>query len=299
MDIEWLADFLSLAETRSFSRSAEARHVTQPAFSRRIQAVERWAGTILIDRTAYPPTLTPAGQILRDAAAELLRQLEETRVMLRGEQRAPGTMVEIATAHTLALTFFPGWLVRVKERMGDVRVRLVATNVHEAVHALVEGACDFLLCYYHQRLPLLLNPDRYAFLRVGTERLLPLTAVDTKGKPLFTLPGTQKSPLPFLAYTPASFLERMVQVILQDAPERPHLEPFYETSMAAGLKAMLLAGQGVGWVPESLVLQEIKKGQVAGAGGSAWEAALEIRIYHSRANKKPTVAKLWDALGGQ
>jgi LysR family transcriptional regulator, hypochlorite-specific transcription factor HypT len=38
MDTKWLEDFVSLAETRSFSRSAQARHVTQPAFSRRIQA---------------------------------------------------------------------------------------------------------------------------------------------------------------------------------------------------------------------------------------------------------------------
>ena len=40
MDTKWLEDFVSLAETRSFSRSAQLRHVTQPAFSRRIQALE-------------------------------------------------------------------------------------------------------------------------------------------------------------------------------------------------------------------------------------------------------------------
>ena len=40
METKWLEDFVSLAETRSFSRSAQLRHVTQPAFSRRIQALE-------------------------------------------------------------------------------------------------------------------------------------------------------------------------------------------------------------------------------------------------------------------
>jgi hypothetical protein len=44
----------SLAETRSFSRSAELRHVSQPAFSRRIQALEAWLATELIDRSVYP-----------------------------------------------------------------------------------------------------------------------------------------------------------------------------------------------------------------------------------------------------
>jgi len=37
-----------LAERRNFSRAAEARHVTQPAFSRRIRALEDWVGTPLV-----------------------------------------------------------------------------------------------------------------------------------------------------------------------------------------------------------------------------------------------------------
>ena len=40
VETKWLEDFVSLAETHSFSRSAQLRHVTQPAFSRRIQALE-------------------------------------------------------------------------------------------------------------------------------------------------------------------------------------------------------------------------------------------------------------------
>jgi DNA-binding transcriptional LysR family regulator len=59
METKWLEDFVSLAETRSFSRSAQLRHVTQPAFSRRIQALEAWAGIDLVDRSSYPTRLTP------------------------------------------------------------------------------------------------------------------------------------------------------------------------------------------------------------------------------------------------
>ena len=67
METKWLEDFVSLAETRSFSRSAQLRHVTQPAFSRRIQALEAWAGTDLVDRSSYPTRLTPAGETLSRA----------------------------------------------------------------------------------------------------------------------------------------------------------------------------------------------------------------------------------------
>ena len=63
MELKWLEDFVSLAETRSFSRSAELRHITQPAFSRRIQALEAWLGTELIDRSVYSMRLTQAGNV--------------------------------------------------------------------------------------------------------------------------------------------------------------------------------------------------------------------------------------------
>jgi len=84
METKWLEDFVSLAETRSFSRSAQLRHVTQPAFSRRIQSLEAWAGAELIDRSAYPTQLTPAGQILYGQALGLLQALQNTRTLLRG-----------------------------------------------------------------------------------------------------------------------------------------------------------------------------------------------------------------------
>lgn len=57
MDLKHLEDFVSLCDTRSFSRSAAARNVTQSAFSRRIQALETWLGAALIDRSTYPTSL--------------------------------------------------------------------------------------------------------------------------------------------------------------------------------------------------------------------------------------------------
>lgn len=83
METKWLEDFVSLAETRSFSRSAQLRHVTQPAFSRRIQSLEAWAGADLINRSSYPTRLTPAGEALYAQALELLQFLHNTRDMVR------------------------------------------------------------------------------------------------------------------------------------------------------------------------------------------------------------------------
>ena len=85
MDTKWLEDFVSLAETRSFSRSAQLRHVTQSAFSRRIQSLEAWAGADLINRSSYPTTLTPAGEVLHAKALELLQSLQSIKSEMKDD----------------------------------------------------------------------------------------------------------------------------------------------------------------------------------------------------------------------
>ena len=63
MELIWFEDYLALSETLSFSKAAEARHVTQPAFSRRIRALEDWVGAPLFVRTTHSvtPAMTSSG----------------------------------------------------------------------------------------------------------------------------------------------------------------------------------------------------------------------------------------------
>jgi len=99
VETKWLEDFVSLAETRSFSRSAQLRHVTQPAFSRRIQSLEAWAGIDLVDRSSYPTRLTAAGETLHGQALEILGALQASRNMMRGHKVAGHDMIEFAVPH--------------------------------------------------------------------------------------------------------------------------------------------------------------------------------------------------------
>ena len=105
METKWLEDFVSLAETRSFSRSAQLRHVTQPAFSRRIQALEAWAGVDLVDRSSYPTRLTSAGETLHGQSLEILGALQLARNLMRSHRASGQDVIEFAIPHTLAFTF--------------------------------------------------------------------------------------------------------------------------------------------------------------------------------------------------
>jgi LysR family transcriptional regulator, hypochlorite-specific transcription factor HypT len=325
VETKWLEDFVSLAETRSFSRSAQLRHVTQPAFSRRIQALEAWTGIGLVDRSSYPTRLTPAGETFHAQALEILEAINATRNMMRGFQAGGQDTIEFAVPHTLAFAFFPHWLMELRRHFQGSRAlktRLTALNVHDAVLRFAEGSCDLLIAYHHDALPLQLATDRYEMLSLGTETLAPYSkpAVREGAQPLgapaelepepepepqFRLPPPRAgTTVPFLSYAPGAYMARVVEMILQRADVPLPLDAIYETDMAEGLKAMALEGHGLAFLPESSVRQELKARRLVRASAAGrFEATMEVRIYRERPDAarhhggKAGVQALWDFLG--
>ncbi len=289
METKWLEDFVSLAETRSFSRSAQLRHVTQPAFSRRIQSLEAWAGTDLVDRSSYPTRLTPAGETLYDQSLEMLQSLQTTRAMLRGHSSAGQDFIEFAVPHTLAFTFFPAWVSSLRDSFGPIKSRLIALNVHDAVMRLVEGSCDLLIAYHHQSQPFQFDSERYEMVSLGEEIVAPYSRADVNGLAQFQLPGRQDHPLPYLGYAPGAYLGLVVDTLLKDAGTAMHLDRVYETDMAEGLKAMALEGHGIAFLPQSAIRKEIKAKKLVSAVSPLMpplQVKLEIRAYRERPHGK-------------
>lgn len=295
MDIKWIEDFLSLTSTRNFSRSAEDRHVTQSALSRRIRALEAWVGTELVDRSTYPLVITPAGKLFSDAARESMRLLYDTRAVLRG-QRAGESALRVCAGHTLSLNFFPMWLGGIRSRLGDLKLRITPANVHDSVLALVEGECDVLLCYHHPDLQIELDPQRYECISLGSESFIPVSVPNRSGRPAFALPGSAQHPTPVLAYTEVSFFGRVVSLIRSNAAQDCHLSTTYESDMAELLKKMAMAGNGLAWLPESAIVHELAEGRLVRAGGDQWSLTLEIRLLRAIDNQKSALLKLWKVL---
>ena len=306
METKWLEDFVSLAETRSFSRSAQLRHVTQPAFSRRIQALEAWAGTDLVDRSSYPTRLTPAGETLYAQSLEMLQALQSTRAMLRGHASAGQDVIEFAVPHTLAFTFFPAWVSSLREKFGPIKSRLIAMNVHDASMRLVEGNCDVLIAYHHGSQPLQLDAAHYQMVTLGEETLAPYCKADAEGQPMFRLPGRQGQPLPYLGYAPGAYLGRVADLILKQAGIAIHLDRVYETDMAEGLKVMAMEGHGVAFLPHSAVRKDLRAKRLVSAAPAelpGLEIAMEVRAYRqkpsAREAPKGAAQALWDFLAGE
>jgi LysR family transcriptional regulator, hypochlorite-specific transcription factor HypT len=289
MELKWLEDFCALAESGSFSRAAEARHVSQPAFSRRIQSLEAWVGAALIDRTTYPTRLTPAGEVFIDQAKSLIDAAAHSRAFARGNTASARDTVSFAVPHAVSLGFFPRWFVSLEARVGSVPARLSALNVHDAVLQLVERSCDLLICYHHITQPIELEEHRYEMLVLGQELLRPVTGV-RNGRALYKLPGTPHKVIPFLGYPSSAYLSRITEHLVANADPPLHLDRCYETAMAEGLKVLAVQGKGVAFVPDGSVSGELASGVLKFADAKL-AAPLEVRLYRERPSRERPAPK--------
>ncbi|WP_118179846.1 LysR substrate-binding domain-containing protein [Paraburkholderia phosphatilytica] len=296
MEIKWIEDFIALAQYQSFSRAAEFRNVTQSGFSRRIQSLEQWVGAELIDRSSFPPVLTAAGQLFREAAESVLERLFDTRAIIRTEQRIAGKSLQIAAGHTIALNFLPGWLKALSAHFGEVRTRVMPTNVHDSILMLVNGNCELMFAYHHPELPLHLDPARYEHVTVGIDTLMPASRPNQRSAPAFRLPGTKKQPLPLISYTDTSYFGRCLALLLGRSADAPALRLHFESDMAEVLKRLVLEGEGVAWLPRSTIATELAAGELVPAGPAVWNLQVELRVYRDSSNRSDFMETLWQHL---
>ncbi len=293
MNIEskWLEDFLSLAETRSFSRSAAARHVTQPAFSRRIRALEQTLGVALIDRSQQPVGLSPAGRLFRITARNLVDQLRDSVAHMQSLSRRSDAVIDFALSHSLSLSFFPRLMADLQTELGGTGSRQLVANVDDSVQALKNGICDFLLAY-REGGP---GDQRFQHLLLSEERLLPVCQADDNGRPRYWL-AAQQEELPLLVYPEDIYLGRLVRQLIRRPPQTVTFRPCFESPLADSLKLMAMQGMGVAWVPGFAVEDELQRGFLAICGDQRWQLPLPVCLYRDRSRLSPEAEQLWQVL---
>src|ERR1700722_1926782 len=145
LDLRRLRYFVTVAEELSFVRAASLLHMTQPALSRQISALERDLGTQLLERDRRGTWLTPAGQQLLEDAVPLLATASVLQRRTRLAGRDPARF---------AIGFMPGIhatpIIReFARRAPNLTIDVVFTSLTDQVDFLIDGRVD--VCFV--RLP--------------------------------------------------------------------------------------------------------------------------------------------------
>lgn len=294
MQLKWLEDFITLAHERSFTRAAELRHVTHPAFGRRIRALEAWAGASLIERGAGPVRLTPAGQAFLERAQQMARELGQSQEELRMLAGRQARTVTLATGRTLARTIVADWLVRLQPWLHEGELCVRTRALADTVAMLERGEADFSLVYHHPTLAVALDARQFSHHTVASDRLVPVSRAHPSGEPRYRLSSTV--PVPYLAYAHSLALGRLVEDLLAHHPQAPQLQRAVECDSADAHYEYVLKGLGVAWLPWSMVHADCKAGHMAPAGDKRWETRFDVRLYRPKRRLGPMAEALWKAL---
>ena len=302
MDHKWIEDFVMLARERNFSKAAALRHVTQPQFSRRIRALELWAGAELVNRAGVPIALTPAGDTLLASSKVAVKVLAEARERI-AHLSGSGNWTTIFTGRTLSRTVVPMLLAKVRKQLGDVPVRLMTGSIHDGVIALEQGGADFLLSFAHPRLALTLDEQQFEGMTLTHDELVAVSSPLPNGKAgpyaspfaRHALPGTASRPVKTLSFAPQLALAQILQDALARGKQPFHLQVITESDFAESLHEQALLGAGMAWLPRALVAADLKAGSLVLAGLSAEPIRYEIRLYRSRHVRKLHLQNVWAA----
>jgi len=273
MELKWLEDLLVLLEERSISRAAQRRHVTQPAYSRRIRQLEQWLGVELVDRSTKPIKLRNTALALEAEVKDMVNRF----YAMRNRAHESGERITFAAQHTLAISRFPALIREVKKQLPESSYRVVPAN-YEECEALFYNEADLLLCYQTPQRHFEFSHQLVRRLKLGKDRLIPVASVQLAGQLGEIVPGMT---LPLLMYQQGGFLaDALANVCLPGVIRDYRVESICESAFSASLKEMALAGMGVAWLPGDIIRSELAAGSLVSLGELLGEVELEILLYY-------------------
>lgn len=295
MDIRWLQDFLILAETGSFTRAAQQSDVSQAAFSRRIKTLEWWLGTVLVDRSATPLRLTPGGELFREQAAEIVAQIADAPTSFRD-----ATMVRHQPVR-LGITFastarLPQWWHQWSAVLGpETTCSVVTGTLQDCITALLAGSVDMIVCHRYRPVPIALPDDQYVGAVIGHETLAPFASPAFIAAMGDDYPGRRGAPIPLLAYAKSCLFARVVDDLIENAPERLYGRTVVKTQTPSVIQSMAAAGHGLAWLTSAQVA-EAPPGTLQRIDDTIRTAELDIVVFRDRSAGSPAFERLWELL---
>ena len=142
MDDHKLKVFCTVAETKSFSKTSEIIHLTQPAVSLQIQAIEEIYETKLFDRSSSTVTLTPAGEVLYKYAKEILALYATAEKVIGKLTGLVKGSITIGACSNIGNYLLPSVITDFSKTHLKTKIHLLVSNTKRVIELLNSGNID-------------------------------------------------------------------------------------------------------------------------------------------------------------
>src|ERR687894_221394 len=147
LDVRRMRVLREVAVQGSFSAAAEALSFTQSAVSQQIAALEREAGTVLVQRNARGVRLTEAGEALVRHADAVLARLAEAEAELEAIAGLRGGRLRMAAFESAGATLMPLAIAAFRHQHPAVELSLNLSEPDDSVPTLRTGGLDLALVF--------------------------------------------------------------------------------------------------------------------------------------------------------
>ncbi|WP_142143482.1 LysR family transcriptional regulator [Streptomyces sp. SLBN-31] len=247
MSLRQMEYFLAVVEEASFTRAAEVLHVSQPALSHQIKALERAVGGALLERMPRGVRPTPMGRAFLPHAEHAVRSAAQAHRAARAAAGAEGGELHVAAVHSVAVGVLPDVFARWRAAHPQVLLHLHEYATTQALEEEVErGTADLAVGPAPSDWPGTVVP-------VGEEEAVLVVPFDDRfaGRTTVTLPELADRHWIRCAMEPVVHGERFLDRACARAGFRPRTAVWTEhTSTAVRMAA---AGVGVCLAPSHIV----------------------------------------------
>ena len=248
LDVRRMKVLREVAVRGSFSAAAEALSFTQSAVSQQVAALEREAGTILVERSARGVRLTEAGEAVVRHADAILARLAEAEAELEAIAGLRGGRLRMASFESGAASIMPLAIARFRERHPAVELSMTIQEADEALAELRAGELDLALT--EGALDLASSPDGIELVHLLDD---PMYLALPKHHPLAHKPRLKLSDLAEDAWIQGQAgsqcaCNRLALRACQSAGFEPRVA--FESSDWTAVQGLVAAGVGVALIAE-------------------------------------------------
>ena len=236
-----LQAFRAVAELNSFRKAADALHVSQPAFSRRIEKLEEALGVRLLERTTRRVSLTSVGREFDRKVQQLLDDLDQTLLGIRGVAGTRMGEVSIACVPSTVYYYLSQVISRYHERYPKIRVKVLDAGANDVLSAVSNGDADFGLNFVGSQ------ETDIDFTPLLEERFVAACRRDHPLAKRRRVTWTELAAYDYISVSKVSGNRLLLDQALSNLPGRP--QAIYETQHVTTMLGLVEAGLGVAAVP--------------------------------------------------
>lgn len=254
INLNHLHYFYEVARHGSFTRAARALLVSQSALSVQIRALETSLGSRLFDRRSGGVVLTEAGRRAFAVAERVFADVDRLVTDFRQSDRVLSGAVTVGTVNSIGIYVLPDLLTAYRSKYPDVRIHIDFRESERVMDQLIQGKTDLAVVPWERSYPEL------NALPLMRQKLFIVAPPDHPLARAETVNPRDLEAYPFAGYHEGMHTRAMIDALFKRMSIAVHYA--VESTNAATIKHMVMAGMGLAFLPETAVAAEIRSGQL-------------------------------------